>query len=105
MSSSLTCNDCKMARVCCPRRGAAARACQRGLQRRGMVLGVGLTQVRTLVVKSRGHFRAAFDDFAPPERILEVDCLGLTTPNLKSLPWRYMPRPIYPIDDHTTWSP
>jgi microcystin degradation protein MlrC len=70
-----------------------------------MVLGVDLTQVRTLVVKSRGHFRAAFDDFAPPGRILEVDCLGLTTPNLKSLPWRHLPRPMYPIDDHTTWSP
>ena len=69
------------------------------------VLGVDLGQVRTLVVKSRGHFRAAFDDFAPPERILEVDCPGLTTPNLKSLPWRYLPRPMYPIDDHTTWSP
>ena len=73
--------------------------------RRGMVLGVDLTQVRTLVVKSRGHFRAAFDDFAPPGRILEVDCPGLTTPNLKSLPWRHLPRPMYPIDDHTTWSP
>ena len=69
------------------------------------VLGVDLGQVRTLVVKSRGHFRAAFDDFAPPERILEVDCPGLTTPNLKSLPWRHLPRPMYPIDDHTTWSP
>ena len=69
------------------------------------VLGVDLTQVRTLVVKSRGHFRAAFDDFAPPGRILEVDCPGLTTPNLKSLPWRHLPRPMYPIDDHTTWSP
>lgn len=69
------------------------------------VLGADLAQVRTLVVKSRGHFRAAFNDFAPPERILEVDCPGLTTPNLKSLPWRHLPRPMYPIDDHTTWSP
>jgi microcystin degradation protein MlrC len=69
------------------------------------VLGVDLASVRTLVVKSRGHFRAAFDEFAPPERILEVDCPGLTTPNLKTLPWTRMPRPIFPIDDHATWSP
>jgi microcystin degradation protein MlrC len=69
------------------------------------VLGVDLQSVRTLVVKSRGHFRAAFDEFAPPERILEVDCPGLTTPNLKTLPWTRMPRPIFPIDDHATWSP
>jgi microcystin degradation protein MlrC len=68
-----------------------------------VVLGVELSQVRTLVVKSRGHFRAAFDGFAPPERILEVDCPGLTTPNLKSLPWTRLPRPIYPIDEEATW--
>jgi microcystin degradation protein MlrC len=69
------------------------------------VLGVDLDKVHTLVVKSRGHFRAAFDDFAPPDRILEVDCPGLTTPNLKTLPWTRMPRPIYPIDEHTNWRP
>ena len=69
------------------------------------VLGVNLGQVRTLVVKRRGYFRTAFDDFAPPRRILEVDCPGLTTPNLKSLPWRHLPRPMFPIDDTTTWSP
>ena len=69
------------------------------------VLGVDLARVRTLVVKSRGHFRAAFADFAPEERILEVDCPGLTTPNLKTLPWRHLPRPVYPLDESTTWSP
>ena len=69
------------------------------------VLGVDLADVRTLVVKSRGHFRAAFDGFAPPGRILEVDCPGLTTPNLKTLPWTRLPRPVYPIDEATHWSP
>lgn len=68
------------------------------------VLGVDLATVRTLVVKSRGHFRAAFDTFAPPGRILEVDCPGLTTPNLKALPWTRMPRPVYPLDEDTVWS-
>ena len=67
--------------------------------------GVDLARVQTLVVKSRGHFRAAFADFAPEGRILEVDCPGLTTPNLKTLPWRYLPRPMYPMDESTTWSP
>ena len=46
-----------------------------------------------------------FQDLALPRRFLAVDCSVLTTPNLKSLPWRYLPRPMYPIDDHTTWSP
>ena len=50
------------------------------------------------------HFRAAFDTFAPPGRILEVDCPGLTTPNLKALPWTRMPRPVYPLDEDTVWS-
>lgn len=69
------------------------------------VLGVDLATVRTLVVKSRGHFRAAFDTFAPPERILEVDCPGLTTPNLAPLPWTRLPRPVYPLDEATAWTP
>ncbi len=69
------------------------------------VLGVDLATVRTLVVKSRGHFRAAFDTFAPPDRILEVDCPGLTTPNLATLPWTRLPRPVYPLDEAAAWTP
>ena len=69
------------------------------------VLGVDPATVRTLVVKSRGHFRAAFDRFAPAERILEVDCPGLTSPDLRRLDWTRMPRPMYPIDVDATWSP
>lgn len=69
------------------------------------ILGVDLADVRTLVAKSRGHFRAGFDMFAPPSRILEVDCPGLTTPRLKTLPWTRMRRPVYPIDDVVHWSP
>ena len=69
------------------------------------VLGVEIDRVRTLVVKSRGHFRAAFDGFATAERILEVDCAGLTTPNLSTLVWTRMPRPVYPLDEDATWSP
>ena len=67
------------------------------------VLGLDLAGVRTLVAKSRGHFRAAFDGFAPPQRIIEVDAPGMTTPNLGSLPLRHIPRPIYPLDMHTVW--
>lgn len=69
------------------------------------VLGIDLATVRTLGVKSRGHFRAAFEGFAPADRILEVDGPGLTSPNLKSLPWTRMPRPIHPLDDDVTWTP
>lgn len=69
------------------------------------VLGVDLQATRVLVAKSRGHFRAAFDEFATGPDILEVDCPGLTTPNLRSLPWTRLPRPVYPLDDSAVWPP
>jgi microcystin degradation protein MlrC len=67
------------------------------------LLGIDLSQARTLVVKSRGHFRAAFTGFTVPDRILEVDCPGLTTPNLAALPWTRLSRPAYPIDLQAQW--
>ena len=60
-------------------------------------------QVRTLAVTSRGHFRAAFDDFAPRECIIEVDGPGPMTPNLRLLPLRRIPRPVFPFDPETVW--
>ena len=68
------------------------------------VLGVRLDGMRTLVVKSRGHFRAAYDDFAPPSRIVEVDGPGLTTPRLSRLPLRGIPRPVFPLDADAAWA-
>lgn len=71
------------------------------------VLGVDLAgdDVRTLVVKSRGHFRAAFDGFATVGRIVEVDGPGLTTPNLRQLPLRRIRRPVFPLDPDAVWFP
>jgi microcystin degradation protein MlrC len=65
--------------------------------------GVDIGQARCVVVKSRGHFRAGFDEFAPPERIHEVDAPGLTSPVLANFPWRRLPRPVYPLDQNATW--
>ena len=67
------------------------------------VLGVDIAAVRTLVLKSRGHFRAGFDEFFPPERIVEVDCPGLTSPALHTFDWTRLPRPVYPLDEATSW--
>ena len=67
-------------------------------------VGVDLAAVRVLAVKSRGHFRAAFDERFPPDRIREVDCPGLVTPILARVPFRHVPRPIYPLDPDTGWS-
>ena len=51
-------------------------------------------KARAVVVKSRGHFRAGFDEFFSPERIFEVDCPGLTSPALHSFRWTRLPRPV-----------
>jgi microcystin degradation protein MlrC len=69
------------------------------------MLGVDLRAVRSLVVKSRGHFRAGFDDIFPDERIVEVDVPGLTTVVLDRVPWRQVPRPIHPLDPRMEWTP
>ena len=68
-------------------------------------LGVDIRAARTLVLKSRGHFRAGFDEFFPPERIFEVDCPGLTSPALHTFQWTRLPRPVYPLDEATAWAP
>jgi microcystin degradation protein MlrC len=66
---------------------------------------VDLRAVRSLVVKSRGHFRAGFDDIFAPECIIEVDVPGLTTVVLSRVPWREVKRPIYPLDPEMDWAP
>jgi microcystin degradation protein MlrC len=66
-------------------------------------LGIDLRQLRGLVVKSRGHFRAGFDDIFADAQILEVDGPGLATPMLARVPWRHVPRPIWPLDPDMEW--
>jgi microcystin degradation protein MlrC len=65
--------------------------------------GIDIAAARSVIVKSRGHFRAAFDLLFPDERIIEVDVPGLTTPILTRVPYRNVPRPIYPLDPEMKW--
>ena len=69
------------------------------------VFGLDIAAARSVVVKSRGHFRAAFDQLFSDDRIVEVDVPGLTTPVLARVPYRDVPRPIFPLDPDMTWSP
>ncbi len=69
------------------------------------MFGVDIAKARTLVVKSRGHFRAGFDEFVSPENIYEVDAPGVVSPVLSRFPFRNLPRPVYPLDEDATWSP
>jgi microcystin degradation protein MlrC len=66
-------------------------------------LGLDIGRARAVVVKSRGHFRGGFDEFFQHEQIVEVDCPGLTSPNLGTFAWQHLPRPVLPMDKEATW--
>ncbi|MGE0719736.1 MAG: M81 family metallopeptidase [Alphaproteobacteria bacterium] len=68
-------------------------------------VGVSVTDARTVVVKSRGHFRAGFSKYFKPEQIIEADVPGLTSPNLGNFEFRNVVRPLFPLDRDTTWTP
>ena len=65
--------------------------------------GIDIAATPCVVVKSRGHFRAGFDEFFPPERIFEVDTPGLTSPTLGNFAWKRLPRPVYPLNEDAVW--
>lgn len=67
--------------------------------------GLDVGAARTVVVKSRGHFRGGFDEFFTPERVIEVDTPGLTSPVLERLNFKGLPRPVFPLDADAKWTP
>ena len=68
------------------------------------LFGINISDARSVVVKSRGHFRAGFDEFFKDDQILEVDAPGLTSPVLSNFEFKGLPRPIYPLDEDTVWT-
>lgn len=62
-------------------------------------------KARIVTVKSRGHFRAGFEQWFANEQIYEVDTPGYTSPVLSRFKWRGLPRPVFPLDDDVKWSP
>jgi microcystin degradation protein MlrC len=69
------------------------------------MMGVDIAAARTVVVKSRGHFRAGFDEFFASDQVIEVDAPGLTSPILSRFEFRRLPRPIFPLDTRVEWRP
>jgi microcystin degradation protein MlrC len=67
------------------------------------MMGLDIRQARSVVVKSRGHFRGGFDEFFGPQQIIEVDLPGLTSPMLNRFDWKRLPRPVIPLDDNVEW--
>ena len=67
--------------------------------------GLDIAKARSVIVKSRGHFRGGFDEFFRNEQIVEVDCPGLTSPMLERFQWTRLPRPVIPLDKDVRWTP
>lgn len=67
------------------------------------MMGIDIAQARSVVVKSRGHFRAGFDEFFGPDQVIEVDAPGLSSPILSRFDFKFLPRPIFPVDRDVTW--
>jgi microcystin degradation protein MlrC len=58
--------------------------------------GIEPKRMKIVVVKSPNGFRAEYEPIA--RRIFLVDTPGVSSANLRSLPFRRLPRPIYPLD-------
>lgn len=69
------------------------------------MFGIDIGKMRSVVVKSRGHFRAGFDEYFPPEHVIEADCPGLTSPVFANFTWGRLCRPVFPLDQATAFTP
>jgi microcystin degradation protein MlrC len=58
--------------------------------------GIEPERMRIVVVKSPNGFRAAYAKIA--KKAILVDTPGVSTPKLKTIPYRRVPRPLYPLD-------
>ena len=68
------------------------------------MFGLDIADAHTVIVKSRGHFRAGFDIWFSHERTFEIDTSGLTSPVLDRWDFTRIPRPSYPFDQDTRWA-
>lgn len=65
-------------------------------------LGEEPTDARIVQVKSPAAFRAAYGPLA--DGILIIRSPGIATPDLASLPWRRLRRPMYPLDEQAAYA-
>ncbi|MEK9725420.1 MAG: M81 family metallopeptidase [Rhodospirillaceae bacterium] len=69
------------------------------------MFGLAIEDARSVLVKSRGHFRAGFLPWFPPENVIEVDAPGLTSNVFANFTFDGYSRPIYPLDADMDWRP
>ena len=64
-------------------------------------LGQEPADARIVQVKSPMAFRAAYEGIF--DEVIIIAAPGAANPDLRSLTWKHLPRPIYPLDPETTW--
>ena len=62
--------------------------------------GLDVGAARMVVVKTASNWQF-YNDFM--DQVIRVDTPGATTSHVEDLPWRDLPRPIYPMDAGTTF--
>ena len=65
--------------------------------------GIVLEEKRIIVVKSNQAHRASFDPVV--DLTIELDTPGVSTADYTRLPFRNLPRPIFPLDLEMDWEP
>jgi len=63
--------------------------------------GLEPKSAQIVVVKSHIQFRGAYDPFC--SRIIMLDSPGMSSDHIEALPWRNVPRPIFPLDTSMTF--
>ena len=63
--------------------------------------GIVFEEKRMVVVKSNQAHRASFDPIVAAT--INLDTPGISTVNYASLPYKMLPRPIYPVDKDMEW--
>jgi microcystin degradation protein MlrC len=61
-------------------------------------LGIKLADLDIIVLKSRVHFRRGYYENGLAGTILEVDAPGLGPADLSTIPYRHIPKGLYPLD-------
>ncbi len=65
--------------------------------------GTILEEKKIIVVKSNQAHRASFDPIAA--QTIQLASPGASTVDYQSLPFRHIPRPLWPLDREFTWNP
>jgi len=66
-------------------------------------VGLEPADAQIVIVKSAGQFRSGYSDLAV--EIILLDSPGMSSDRLDRYAFHHVPRPLYPLDPHTTFTP